>query len=463
MRELNTWWDHLSTMGRDTLVVWWQAMPRAVPITMVAYVLSQATLLGAAYASEKLPWLALALLSLGLVFTLSAMIVSLQVMGKILGIRDEVPRDEVDDDRDESLTRLIAVTLLPFLGIYAAFDHVQRVANTLVAQEIVIRGLFTDTILGNIRPSTLDEARQLIIIVAALYIVRRLVDLAHEKTDFRPLGLVAALIEGFFLFLVVFVSGTLLSTLLASLQSTRVAAWFYSVNAGFKTTIGTVHELLPQLWDALGNFINWLWPVFTHAFVQPIVWLAVAALVYGSHVLSFAEMWRKGEPLSAHLDTQRQIVLDKRGRRRANAGTTGRRAIIEVQEALFGDLNDKYLPTFQSLRLVMRGGVLFLAAYVLLYTVVSVVADGFTDSVIEFFGGRAPEFWVAWADLITGLTAPFGTTLELALLAVAFKRVLTLFRDSADPSAVRPEHRAQAEAAQAESAQTESAKVGVAP
>ena len=29
---------------------------------------------------------------------------------------------------------------------------------------------------------------------------------------------------------------------------------------------------------------------------QPIIWLAVAALVFGSQVLSLAELWRKGQP-----------------------------------------------------------------------------------------------------------------------------------------------------------------------
>ena len=443
MKELRIWWDHVWTMGHEAVALWWRVLPKVVGITMACFVLSQITMVLAASQTADRPWLSLALLALGLVFTLSAMIISLQIMGRDLGIKDELPPGVQADDRDESVTRLVAVTLLPFLGIYAAFEYIEDIASLLVAYEIVLNGLFSGGILDSINPETPEEVRRTIIIVVGAYILRRLVDLVHEKTNFRPLGLVAALIEAFFLLLLVFLGTSIISGWLWTLRTTRAYAWGVEVWQGFTTTLGRISDVLPGLAEWVVGAVEWLWPVFTHAFVQPIMWLAVAALVYGSHVLSFAEMWRKGEPLTAHLDADSHVLLDKRGRRRARPGTRGRAVIIEVQEALFGDLNDKYLPTFQSLRLVLRGGVLFLAAYVLIYSVFTVVARSFKDTAIEIFGGRVANFWVAWDDLITGLTQPFGDTLRLALLAVAFRRVLTQFRATADPSAVRPEHRGQ--------------------
>ena len=443
MNELRIWWDHVWTMGHDAVTLWWRVLPTVVGITMVCYVLSQVTMVAAASQTAQRPWLALGLLALGLVFTLSAMIISLQIMGRDLGMKNELPPGASPDDRDESVTRLVAITLLPFLGIYAAFEYIEEIASLLIAYEIVLNGLFSGGILDSLSPDTPEQTRRTILIIVGAYIVRRLVDLAHEKTNFRPLGLVAALIEAFFLLLLVFLGTSVISGWLWRLRSTRIYDWGVDVWQGFKTSLGRISDVLPVVADWVVGLVGWLWPVFTHAFVQPVMWLAVAALVYGSHVLSFAEMWRKGEPLTAHLDAQSEVLLDKRGRRRARPGTRGRTFIIEVQEALFGDLNDKYLPTFQSVRLVLRGGVLFLAGYVFVYSLFTVVARAFKDTVLEIFGGRVATFWVAWDDLITGLTQPFGQTLRLALLAVAFRRVLTHFRDSADPSAVRPEHRGQ--------------------
>lgn len=443
MNQLRIWWDHVWTMGHEAVALWWRVLPKVVGITMACFVLSQVTMVVAASQTEEHPWLALGLLALGLVFTLSAMIISLQIMGRDLGIKNELPPGAQPDDRDESVTRLVAITLLPFLGIYAAFDYIEEIASLVITYEIVLNGLFSGGILDSLSPDTPEEVRRTVLIIIGAYIVRRLVDLAHEKSNFRPLGLVAALIEAFFLLLLVFLGTSFISSWLWRLRSTRIYGWGVEVWQGFRTSLGRISDVLPGVADWVVGLVEWLWPVFTHAFVQPVMWLAVAALVYGSHVLSFAEMWRKGEPLSAHLDAQSGVVLDKRGRRRARPGTRGRSVVIEVQEALFGDLNDKYLPTFQSVRLVLRGGVLFLAAYVFIYSLVTVVARAFKDTVLEIFGGRVATFWVAWDDLITGLTQPFGETLRLALLAVAFRRVLTHFRDSADPSTVRPEHRGQ--------------------
>ena len=48
------------------------------------------------------------------------------------------------------------------------------------------------------------------------------------------------------------------------------------------------------------------------------------------------------------------------GRRPRGSG----RAAVELKEAFLGDIDDKYLPTFHSLRLVLRAGVVFLGSYV---------------------------------------------------------------------------------------------------
>ena len=64
---------------------------------------------------------------------------------------------------------------------------------------------------------------------------------------------------------------------------------------------------------------------------------------------------------ASHSDSRRA-----RGRGRRPRASAGPRP--EVQEAFLGDIDDKYLPTFHSLRLVLRAGVVFLGSYVLVYS-----------------------------------------------------------------------------------------------
>ena len=79
---------------------------------------------------------------------------------------------------------------------------------------------------------------------------------------------------------------------------------------------------------------------------QPIIWLAVAALVYGSQVLSLADLWRRGQPAAARVVGASRF--DRRGDKRALRPATPpgvARVGSEVREAFLGDIDDKYLPT----------------------------------------------------------------------------------------------------------------------
>ena len=97
------------------------------------------------------PWLALALFTFSFVCTLGVAIVILTLAGRELGIRQLLPEDEREiDDRDTSMTRLLVITLLPFLAIYAAFGQVSEAAYRFVTQQWIRYGFLSDqkTVLG---------------------------------------------------------------------------------------------------------------------------------------------------------------------------------------------------------------------------------------------------------------------------------------------------------------------------
>ena len=442
MTEIRQWWAHVWAMGSDAVALWWRAMPKVVAVLIVANTLTSILNVVAPLLTERHAWVALMIVSTGLVITLTGIIISLRILGRAARIEDDLPSSaEVDQAGGagqggrESLSSSVAMALLPFLGIYATFDYIQRTANELVANEIVMRGLFSKGILQQLRAETLQDYTRIGLVVGGAYIARRVVDLLHEKTGFRPLGLVAALLEGFFMLILIFSGTSLLSRLESKLIVTRLASWWASFNAGLDTTLGHINLSLPDFLDSAWAWLaDNLWPLFVWSFGEPILWLAVVALVFGSHVLSLAEMWRKGEPLSAHLDDEHHLLLDKRGRRRADAGTRGRRVVLEIQEALFGDFDDKYLPTFQSLRLMLSGGLLFLAAYIFTYGAFSFIAREIQVLPLVLIGGRDAQFMVAWAPLADFVFRALGESVRLALLTVAFQQAMRIFRSQADHS-----------------------------
>ena len=98
-------------------------------VYLLGWLGTELTLRVAVIAGDVSPWLALALFAFSFVCTLGAAIVILTLAGRELGIRQLLPEDEREiDDRDTSMTRLLVITLLPFLAIYAAFGQVSEAA-----------------------------------------------------------------------------------------------------------------------------------------------------------------------------------------------------------------------------------------------------------------------------------------------------------------------------------------------
>jgi hypothetical protein len=186
-------------------------------------------------------------------------------------------------------------------------------------------------------------------------------------------------------------------------------------------------EILTRIWAFISGTA---WPVLVDVIAQPMLWLAVAALVFGSRVLSLAEVWRKGQPYAERIPgaTAFARYREKRAFRRIGPPPTGvRLAAARIQEAFLGDIDDKYLPTLHALRLVLRAGPIFLGSYIFVYNLVIILGNYLDRSINWLFGGHEAQFWVRWEPVFALLQDALVEPVRLCLLAVAFRRCLELF------------------------------------
>jgi hypothetical protein len=356
-------------------------------------------------------------------------------VGNELGIRSLLPDDErALDDRDASFSRLLAITLLPFLGMYAAFGQVNEAANRVVVHQLVRYGVLSDqvTVLGVLNDLATNRLPLLVGLLVGLYVFRRLLDLVHDHTGWRLAGLGVVLIESFFILVLVMGGVRVFQTFGIWLSERTFVQWLVAVKNEVAEFLAIFRIDLPAVLERLGTFFaEQVWPVFVDVLTAPLLWLAVAALVFGSRVLSLAELWRKGQPYAARVPGASTFAryAEKRALRRVGPPPKGvRLAADQTRQAFFSDLDDKYLPTFHSLRLVLRVGVLFLGCYILAYSLVLIAQNYFGTLINWIVGGREYTFWVRWEPVFDLLeNAPFET-LRLCLLAVAFRRCLELFR-----------------------------------
>jgi hypothetical protein len=426
----------------DTGRVWWRLLPAIMAVYLLGWLGAELTLRLAVIAGDLSPWLTLILFAFHFVCILSATVVILNLAGRELGVRDLLPTDERTlDDRDTGFSRLLAITLLPFLGMYAAFGQVNEAANRIVVHQLIRYGALSDqeTVLGVLNDLATNRLPLLIGLLVGLYVLRRLVDLAHDRTGWRLAGLGVVLIESFFL-LVLVMGGVRIFQIFGLWLSERTfVQWLVAVKNQVAEFLAIFRFDLPAVLELLGTFFaEQVWPIFVDVLTAPLLWLAVAALVFGSRVLTLAELWRKGQPYASRVPGASSFArhAEKRALRRVGPPPKGvRLAAAQTRQAFFSDLDDKYLPTFHSLRLVVRAGVLFLGCYILAYSLVLIAQNYFGTLVNWVVGGREYTFWVRWEPVFDLLqSAPFET-LRLCLLAVAFRRCLELFRQRVDSSA----------------------------
>lgn len=429
-------WADLRVLVADTVRVWWRLLPQLLTLQIGGWLGYQATLWISAAVSLHNGWVALGIFSLGFVFTLGSIVLMLRLVGRELGIRALISaesdngdhRADHGDEHDDSISRLLALTLLPFLGIYAAFNYVSNRAEELNVRSLLQAGILSDkTLLGQLNPTT--STKRLIIVVCIVvgaYLLRRGLDLLHERTDWRWLGVVVAAVEGFFILTLLLSGQKLVNKFTDWLFDRQVFGWLDALEDKMAGFFSLFKVDLPEVIDHVIAFIGQtVWPSFLDVMAEPVAWLAVAALVYGSHVLSLANLWRKGQPLSSEVPLPSRL---RRVRERKVGSTGFRRAALEFQEVFLGDIDDKYLPTLQSIRLILRSGLTFLGAYLLIYTLIRSLRQVVIAVLDMVTHGKPVTFWVPFGSFFDLAADLLTEPLRIVLLGVAFHRCLLLFK-----------------------------------
>ncbi|SEP80867.1 hypothetical protein [Microlunatus flavus] len=427
--------DDVVILVRDTVVVLFRLLPQILAVWLLGWLGDRLALQAASIVGDTSGWGAVVIFSTSFLFDLVAVVVILRLVGEELGIQALVPTSGPASEGGEgrtSLTRLVSVTLLPFLGLYSAFGLVNDKASALANEQYFRNGVFTGgpTVLSSVRGLATNHAGWMLALLVGLYLLRRLMDHLHERTGVGLLGIATAVVESFFLLVVIYGGFVLLQRPRNWLSDRAFVGWVDSAGEAVERALASLDLHLPELLHRIGGFLaDPVWPMFWTVVSQPIIWLAVAALVYGSQVLSLADLWRRGRPAAARVVGASRF--DRRSDKRALRAAAPRgvkRVGNEVREAFLGDIDDKYLPTFHSLQLVLRAGVSFLGAFVLVYTAVLVGQNEVRQLYRAVFGGRDIEFWYMADPYVSLLEGLPWEPLRLCLLAVAFRRCLELFQ-----------------------------------
>ncbi|MCC6498094.1 MAG: hypothetical protein IT193_17715, partial [Propionibacteriaceae bacterium] len=417
-------------LAADTAGVWLRLLPRLLALTLLGWVAYHGAVLLAAEVAQLSPWLLILALSIGVVLRLATVVVALRSIATELGapvlLRQVAAAEAVIDDRDRSVGRLLGVTLLPFLALYAAFGYVD-----VFARDVVLLSTYRFgpgellTALNPLNSPVVGFTTAAVII--GLYLTRRLIDRWQDRTTLILPALVGAVVEASLLLVVLLSGFRLVESAKLWLGDRRLAQWW---EQAVEAASGWLRIDLPEVVDRLWAFLaGTAWPVLWDVLSQPLAWLTLTALVFGARALTLADVWHTGRTTRIHtrLERLRGAVLRAEG---------PRRVVLKVQASLLGDIDDKYLPSWKSLRLVLRAGWAFLGAFVLLFNLVRFAGERASDLIVGAMGGQPVAVGIRLYPLVDLLPNVLAMSVQLALLGSGFVRMLQLQADSGSRPAV---------------------------
>ncbi|MBA3021295.1 hypothetical protein [Propionicimonas sp.] len=411
-----------STLGR----LW---MP-LLGLMLLGWSANEGSILLAAEIVPLWPWGVVLVLAIGMVAQLATILALLRLVSGHLGVPGMLATTsmgpDAEDQRDTGLLQLLTTSLLPFLAIYAAFGFVRDYAARVTILSGYRRG--SPELLGALNPlqSPTTMTWMLVILVIG-YLFKKLIDpwVARSKHPLL-LGLVQVVVEASLAF-VVLLGGFRIYEAIDLWQSER-AFWGWIDQAA--QWLGTLlpFDLPAAIAMAWAVLVRQVGPFLFDGVGRPLLWLAMAGLVFGPRALSLAELWQLGEP-TGEITTRRERVLAKL--RQDTERARGVRLIaLKTQRFFFGGVDATILGAWQSLRLVLRAGWPFLGAFVIAFTVVDFSAKQLDLWVTRLLGGQPIRFWIGVYPFLDLLHLVVMMGITWVLLAVAYARALSIFAAS---------------------------------
>lgn len=371
----------------------------------------QGVLLLAVRLSEPRGWQAyagFAVLSLGVLVTLAAYIAMLNTVGRALGtVTSTTP---TQDQRERRLVDAIAHTLLPFLVFYSAWGLFVEDVRAFLRLFSEMRPEI-DPEAGTVLLDLMDVNVLVVVVTLGIYGLKAGCERLYDKFGNRLFGFGNSVLECMWMYFGIISLGNWIGGGVDWLTSRVVWADF--------TALADLVPLVPQMKEAWA-FLAPYRAELGDGLVQPLVWLAMAAVVYGSSVTD-----------------ESKVIAGTRLEPRLSGLWRRLPAPVRVTTEFFSrGLRDKYVPVANGLRFVLRSGLVFYLVFCLVYVVIEALAAVGFMALARLVGPHETLWWQMWEGAVTFPVNLLHEVLRICLLAAAFD--LALRRAGPAPVPARP-------------------------
>jgi hypothetical protein len=328
--------------------------------------------------------------------------------------------EETSDPTQQGLMELLALTLLPLVAVWSAWGFLDERIGTLGVYNQIIRGTGPGSQFFQLGDG---HWKGYLPAIVALLVIRRVVEAVDDRWPSRPVKFVQVWAEAFFLLLTVVVIPFAVRDFKGWFKDRSF--WYFSVDwwSGLKDWFAGIHVPIPA-------GIEFLWGAFWDT-LWPLTWLAITTVVFGHRVLSSGGVFR-GTRLERRLGGR--IDENAKPPNRIVAWTN------QAPNLVLGGIREKFYPTLNAFRLLVRVGPVFLGVVCFVYTLWKLGRDWMLVGMQHLIGVHGMHWGMMNTDIASGIRDAIFDTFQIALLAAAFDLCIS----------VGAERKAEAESKKAE-------------
>ena len=415
------WFGDLGRVVADGGRLWWRHWPMLLMIALLGGAVRMGAIWAATWVSETNATLGFAVLVLGPLGSVAAIVLMLLAMrGSLPALSAAASADAPADPTTHHERRVIDVlasVLVPFLAVYASYGYLaedrDRYENAIVATELT-RDVWSGAETTDFERALVASGWVVGAIVVVAVVLRWGLARLEGRLDARALGFAGAYVEAFWLIVLAAGFASYRRDAWAWVESRRaidiVIGWWESFLDVLGPVAGPVDAVVDQLVQVLSSLDDLV--------VVPLAWLAVGAVVFG----------RKLPARPLRVRTPRTLE---------RVPGPVRRWTGQAFAPVVGDLRARFSGLVNGIRQLAVAGLGPMLVFGLAFLVAVRLEDLLALGVRTVVGPQPWRTWIAFAPHVETVTRAIGLTVTIALLAAAVDRVLaaTAADQGADTSA----------------------------
>src|SRR5690606_17840167 len=424
----------LLTLTKDSATLWWRTYPRLLTWFCLGFGVHHLGQHASALVGSRYQLVATMLFVLGVLGWLACLVMMIHAVKPALwtprhlrpgGVSDVVPQPLFADERGIDV---LTLALGPFLAVYSVWGLVEEEVSSLFFADLSREGLAEPASWSiSFAP---DRLGYYVTLTAGAWLLGKLVTVLRVRLRARDgvaLGMrvVSIAADGTAVFGLFVAPGIGAGQLREWWQGRMISVWLGQTWRGLVDRLPSWHlwfdATLPEV---VRDAVTWFWatllPAISDRLLLPLMWLALAATVFG---------WRefRGRDVVAgtRLETAGARLDHVTGRVGVDAG-----AVPTLVALATDDLRTKYLPVANALRLVWRAGPRFVGVYLVAATALWAAELLASELLLRVIGPQPDDVFFAMDPFLELLLGAVFVTGSIALYATAFDRAVAAVTDT---------------------------------